>query len=293
MAGWWLYGVCCQIGAFAYDGSWMADPETGRIVKTGKPGVRRNFPELVGAGRGVNRPQLREPGVSRARPHLSAHGMGVNRPQLREPGVNRARPHLSAHGMGVNHAGLREPGVRRARPHLGSDGQGVNRPQLREPGVSNEQEFHPRTMPELRRWMAWLSARLRHVRILQGDWSRVCTDGVMKTIPVDQGGHCGVFVDPPYDLDERAKGLYGHDSDGIAGHVREWCLKKGSDPNLRIVLAGFDTEHQSLESEGWTCHEWFKAGYLRGGMGEQAQRERLWSSPHCLSLAEVAKCVWE
>jgi len=43
-----------------------------------------------------------------------------------------------------------------------------------------------------------------------------------------------------------------------------------------------------LESAGWTKHEWFKDGYLTGGMGNVAKngthqqyRERLWASPNC------------
>jgi hypothetical protein len=241
MAGWWLYSVCCQIGAFAYNGPWMADPETGRITKMGRPGVSRKLP------------------------HLGNDGVGINRPQMREPGVSRQLPHLSSNGQGINHPGIREMGVIEEM----SD------------------EFHPRTMPELRRWMAWLSARLRHVRIVNGDWQRVCTSGVLKTLNVRQKeGVAGVFLDPPYDLGERTKNLYGHDTAGIADDVREWCLRNGDDPEYRIVLAGFDTEHQSLESHGWIAHEWFKNGFLAGGYGDQAHRERLWSSPHCLTICE-------
>jgi hypothetical protein len=271
--------------------------------------VSRNRPDLNNNGRGVNRPQLREPGVSRDLPHLSNDGRGVNHPRLRELGVLRDRPHLVSDGQGVNRPQLREPGVLRDRPHLSNDGRGVNRPQLREPGVlrdrphlsnngqgvnhaglrelgAGEEEFHPRIMPELCRWMAWLSARLRHVRIVNGEWSRVCTDGVLKTLPVRQGGVAGVFLDPPYDTGERAKGLYGHDAHGIADTVRSWCAAHGDDPRLRIVLAGFDTEHVDLEARGWTVHEWFANGYLTGGMGDQQHRERMWASPACLGIAE-------
>lgn len=251
MAGWWLYGVCCQIGAFAGDGPWAADPVSGRIVKQG-------------------RGPAREPGVSRYLPHLGDDGIGVNRPQLREPGVSRNRPHLSGNGRGVNHAGTREP------------------------GVGEPPEFHPVTMPELVRWFRWLSARIRHVRIVNGDWARVVTTGASHTIGVRMGdGHAGIFVDPPYDSTQRAGGLYsaGHDDGSVAAQVREWALRAGDNPRNRIVLAGYDTEHVALETAGWTCHEWFTDGYLTGGMGNVGQgedddghqqgRERLWASPHC------------
>jgi hypothetical protein len=149
-------------------------------------------------------------------------------------------------------------------------------------------EFHPLTMPNMRRWMACLSARLRHVRIVNGDWTRVCTTGALKTLNVRNGkGAAGVFLDAPYDLGERCNGLYGHDGHGIADAVREWCLENGDDRDLRIVLAGFDTEHVALEAHGWAVHEWFADGYLTGGMGEQQHRERLWASPHCLKRVEL------
>ena len=187
----------------------------------------------------------------------------------------------------------REPGVSRDLPHLGNNGQGVNHPGTREPGVGDDPEFHPVTMPELRRWFGYLAARLRHVRVLHGDWSRLVTTGASKTLPVRQGGVCGVFLDPPYaDTADRSKGLYAVDSFTVAHDVREWCLAHGDDSDYRVVLAGFDGEHgTALVDAGWTEHEWFTDGWLTGGMGNtnkaeghQQHRERLWASPHCLAL---------
>ena len=74
----------------------------------------------------------------------------------------------------------------------------------------------------------------------------------------------------------------------VAADVRAWCREHGNDPAYRIVLAGFDTEHAELESLGWTAVEWFRSGFLKGGMAQQSEdghaqgRERLWLSPHCL-----------
>jgi site-specific DNA-adenine methylase len=321
MAGWWLWAVAVQIGAFSGDGPWTADPATGRIVKMKRsrrepgvrrslphlsdngqgvnhgslrePGVSRDLPYLSHSGRGVNNPTLREPGVSRDLPHLSDDGQGVNTAAMREPGVSRGLPHLSDDGQGVNNQTLREPGVRRSLPHLVGNGQGVNGPALREPGVCSADDlhpddisaddFHPVVMPKLRAWFALLQARLRHVRIVNGDWSRVCTVGASHTLSVRNGGTAGFFLDPPYANDVRARGVYAHDDGGVTEAVREWCLKAGSDPKNRIVLAGFDTEHVELEAHGWRVYEWFKKdSLLTGGMGSQQHRERLWASPHCL-----------
>jgi hypothetical protein len=210
----------------------------------------------------------RDAGVSRQFPHLGDDGQGVNRPQLREDGVWRQRPQLGDNGRGVNHAGMREEGT-------------------------GEPDFHPMTMPELRRWFAWLSARLRHVRILHGDWKRAVTGGARLTLSVRQGnGPCGVFLDPPYaDTAGRTADVYAHDSESVAHAVREWCLENGDRPDTRIVLAGFEGEHgTSLVDAGWREVQWYTRGFLRGGMGNtgsggQQKRERLWLSPHCLQEA--------
>ena len=258
IAGWWLWGTCVQIGAFDGNAPWTADPVTGRI---------RKWKDIAGDG----------PGVFRNLPDITDDGKGVNRPQLREPGVFRDRPHLVGDGQGVNHPAMREPGVLSDDP---------------------ANEFHPLTMPELVRWFQWLSARLRHVRIINGDWSRVCTTGAAHTLPVRQGkGPCAVFLDPPYSAEaDRNMTLYAMESGTVAHDVREWCVKNGDNPKFRIVLAGYDNEHTELEAHGWTVHEWFAAGHLRGGMGNvrkdksagghQQKRERLWASPHCLPIGK-------
>ncbi len=183
-------------------------------------------------------------------------------------------------------------GVSRQLPHVSNNGMGVNHAALREGGVADEHEFHPLTMPELRRWFAFLSARLRHVRILNGDWKRLCKDGALKYLPVRNGGICGVFLDPPYrTTGTRDADLYSHDDgDRISAEVREWCAAKGDEPWLRIVLAGFAGEgHEALEALGWRCVPWFGGGWLKGGYANQDEEEgtaqgneRLWLSPGCL-----------
>jgi hypothetical protein len=101
---------------------------------------------------------------------------------------------------------------------------------------------------------------------------------------VRNGGVCGVFLDPPYDSAERAKGLYSADDGSVAAACREWAIEAGKDPRNRIVLAGYDVEHGELERHGWTAHEWFaRGGVLTGGYNKASgPRERLWASPHCL-----------
>ena len=166
---------------------------------------------------------------------------------------SRQLPHLSG-GQGVN----------RQRPPLGNAGTGVHRESV------------------LTDYFAKLARRLRHVRVCCGDWSRVLGDSpTVKLAPVT-----AIVLDPPYDTEaNRQADLYTHDAQGISAAVREWALDHGDDPRLRIVLCGYDGEH---DMPGWSEVPWkAKGGYGSQGDGQgrdNAARERLWFSPHCLPV---------
>ena len=152
----------------------------------------------------------------------------------------------------------------RQLPHL-SEGRGVNRKLF------------------IEGWFADLADRLRDVRVACGDWTRVTGPAVMDA----GGGITGVFFDPPYSTSIRSE-VYACDND-VAGDVLQWCEVNGNAPNLRIVLAGYDGEHNRLESMGWRAVAWkARGGYGSQGEGrgrDNAKRERLWLSPHCMGVA--------
>jgi hypothetical protein len=131
-------------------------------------------------------------------------------------------------------------------------------------------------------YFAKLAHRLRHVRVCCGDWSRVLGDSpTVKLAPVT-----AIVLDPPYDTEaNRQADLYTHDAQGISAAVREWALDHGDDPRLRIVLCGYEGEH---DMPGWSEVPWkAKGGYGSQGDGQgrdNAARERLWFSPHCLPV---------
>ncbi len=157
---------------------------------------------------------------------------------------------------------IAERRVPRKRPHL-FNRHGVHRLTI--------------SIPE---WFEKLSGRLRQVRVCSGDWSRVCKPAVTTEM-----GLTGVFLDPPYAA-KRAK-CYGAEDFSIANDVRKWCLEHGDDPLLRIVLAGYEGEHNELEAHGWGKREWKAQGGFgnqsENGRGrENARLERLWLSPHCV-----------
>jgi hypothetical protein len=174
-------------------------------------------------------------------------------------GVDRQLPHLGDTGKGVN----------RKLPHLGDTGKGVNR---KLPNGQRE--------AFLADWFAELAERLADVRVACGDWSRITGPSVLRSA----GGVCGVFLDPPYDMDMRTA-VYANESP-CAKDVLAWCEANGSDPSLRIVLAGYDGEHNRLEDQGWRVHAWKTSGGFGGGRGgrgeENSSKERLWFSPNCL-----------
>ena len=149
-------------------------------------------------------------------------------------------------------------------------------------GMPGACESRAKAMDEL---LAALSDRLRDVKVVCGDWSRVLGGEWVFANSV------GIFLDPPYGGDTKHSEVYTHDSTTIAAAVRDWCLANGNRPNARIVLAGYDCEHDALLSRGWRKEAW-KAN---GGYANQAknhenancEKERLWISPNCAEQRQL------
>jgi len=163
-------------------------------------------------------------------------------------GVNRGLPHLGDAGQGVN----------RGLPHLGNAGRGVND------------------------YMHKLAARLTHVRITCGSWERVVTPSVTRAGSGGDGARA-VLLDPPYTTSGGLYAASAADSGDLSTAAREWC--KTSAAGLRVVLCGFNDEHDELTGHGWTVVE----GKSGGGAGYNkdsaaGRRERLWLSPECLPV---------
>ena len=95
-------------------------------------------------------------------------------------------------------------------------------------------------------------------------------------------GLTGVFLDPPYSQSERDSGLYAEESD-VATDVARWARENGDNPLLRIARCSYG---ETPEPPGWERMHWKTAGgYGSQGNGrgrENAKRETVWFSPHCL-----------
>ena len=181
-------------------------------------------------------------------------------------------------------SGLVSPGRGDQRPHIGCAGRGVHTMgKGRTAGRGGEPvDVREPYSASIYAWFRRLSERLRYVRVVCGDWVRVCGGNWQ-----DSMGTCGMFFDPPYGVQDRSD-LYHEESYGVAHEVRRWCLERGDNPSYRIVLAGYE-EHEELVRHGWRAVRYSVAG----GYGNTARRgesrgkanrhrERLYFSPHCL-----------
>lgn len=138
--------------------------------------------------------------------------------------------------------------------------------------------------------MRQLANRLQRVRITCGSWERVVKPSVTRSGTGGDGVRA-VFLDPPY---ATSGDLYAESSEGVALAVRDWCMTAPRE--MRVILCGYDAEHDDLLAKGWAVIE----GKAGGGAGYSAnglngRRERLWLSPACIgsqqqSLLEGLPC---
>jgi DNA adenine methylase len=172
-------------------------------------------------------------------------------------------------------------GVSRQRPNV-SWARGVSRqrPQLYVLQGINGKKAEGR----LSSWFQSLADRLANVRVVSGDWSRVCGPSVTFKL-----GVTGVFLDPPYAAEAgRDPALYRTDSLSVAHAVRKWAIKAGKRPDMRIALCGYEGEHEMPDD--WAVYSWASCG-LEGQAKEQSgncKKERIWFSPACLSARQLS-----
>ena len=194
-------------------------------------------------------------------------GSGLTRPG--------AMPHLAGKGKGVHAIGQ--------MPHLADKGKGIHaigqRPHLADKGKGVRQ-----TTMGIYAWFAQLSHRLRRVRVVCGDWTRIC-GGDWQT---HHWLNAGIFFDPPYSVADRDSQIYSEESLTVAQDVATWCLARGQRGDHRIVLAGYADEHPRLVEAGWTMIAWKTGGGYGNTAGkkvtrgqENRHREMLYCSPHC------------
>jgi hypothetical protein len=271
VAGWWCWGACCWIGS-----GWCKTKDDVEDVHDKRPqlcvGNTRHGP---GVRRKAETPSEKLPRLTGGRKGDEYYGgLGVHA----ETHLSAVMPNLSG-DAGAAGRGIRASAMTQARPQLADTfarGRGVHGNDSAET-CSVRREW-------LIGWFGQIRDRFRTVRVCCGNWLRVC-DSSSVTVRL---GMTGIFFDPPYSAEaERCNSLYGVESKTVAHDVRAYCLERGRDPKMRIVLAGYAGEgHEELEANGWTVLAW-KAS---GGYGnrtkdgkDNAAKERLWISPHCVN----------
>ena len=168
----------------------------------------------------------------------------------------------------ISHTGF---GINRKRPHLFNNGGFVGANTAQGEGLIT--------------WFTALSSRLRRVRVLCGDWTRLVTPAALY----GSGTPVGIVLDPPYTRQLRHAKLYAHDSD-IAGAVRGWAVKYGEDPRVRIALCGLQDEH--VMPDTWRVYRWQSRGgwsnsKYHGRASGQPRQECVWFSPGCLPTTQL------
>ena len=259
-AGWWVWGISQWIGS-----GWCPP---ARVADVGE--LTRKLPHVGDAGMGVHRAanvhardDQSTPRLPCQLPHVGDAGMGVH----------RARSAFGRPSGGDARAGRSNFGK---LPHLqgeaGATGTGILKESIQEAGPT-----------ALRDYLRQLAARLRRTRVTCGDFARVLGPSVTW-----RHGLTAVLLDPPYDQSERAA-VYAVETDA-AHRARAWAVENGANPLLRIALCGYDS---IAMPEGWQMLRWKAAGgYGSQGKGrgrENAVREVVWFSPHCLNPAELAR----
>lgn len=197
---------------------------------------------------------------------------------------NRKHPQLQGIGKGVHSDAGHGP--KRQLPKLTVTDNaagigGVHAAHL--PALGNDRGLNGVSAAPCTEWFLRLQERLRRVRVACGDWKRVLGPSILgKGKNVGGRRPCAVFLDAPYSHEFRDPNIYSEDDAAISTQVREWALEHGDDPDLRIALCGYEGEHEMPAS--WTKHEWKAARGYAGADNENRSLERVWFSPHCLSV---------
>jgi hypothetical protein len=251
IAGWWVWGISQWIGS-----GWCPPARVADVRQ-----LTRKLPHVGNAGMGVHRASDAH-ALWQQRPDLSSAGRGIAAPRL-----SRQLPML--HGdSGATGRGIHASRLHRKRPIIAGKAGGATA------------EGRRADTGGLQAYFQALADRLRRVRVCCGDWTRVLGPSVTW-----RHGATAVFLDPPYAQDGRAD-VYAYEHQ-VFEAVRAWAIEHGPNPLLRIALCGYDF----TMPDGWTCYRWkAPGGYGSQGSGrgrENATRECVWFSPHCLGMNDL------
>lgn len=144
--------------------------------------------------------------------------------------------------------------------------------------------IHGLRLPALE-WFKKLQERTRRVRVCCGDWNKLITPSItFANKGLTKREMTGVFLDPPYEIKGRDQ-VYKEDNN-VFQQVVKWAIDNGDNPKMRIVLCGYEGDHQIPDT--WQVYSWkTNGGFANLGNDrgkDNASLERIWFSPHCLEI---------
>ena len=119
-----------------------------------------------------------------------------------------------------------------------------------------------------------ISKRLRYVCIQAASWETLVTNAQLSS-------PTSIYLDPPYD---KTESIY-RKNNRVSTDVEAWCLEHTDSPH-RIVLSGYDTEHDQLLNHGWRKTQTYKGSNGAGALGNNTNTEQLWYTPNCIHPTE-------
>lgn len=144
------------------------------------------------------------------------------------------------------------------------------------------------TSTSIEDWFKILQDRLKKVRVCCGDWSRVVTPSVTyKNKSLTKKGMVGVFLDPPYLVENREDKLYRIETNVFAD-VCNWAIENASIPQMRIAVCGYEGDFDFPKD--WEVFNWqttggfssFAKSKVQGK--ENSKKETIWFSPSCIKV---------
>jgi len=243
----WAYGINCWIGGLwcNSNGPWIQDPDSKMMVN-------KKSGESYGG--------LIEEGVRARKPTSGCKGI-----------LSQVEEVISAKKPTGHHKGILsqvEEGISAQKP-IGHH-QGI----LSQPDEILTGAFESKLNRNLK-WLNHLADSLMRATITCGDWKRVLT----KSYTHDNSKMTAIFLDPPYDNEiiSGNKNVYGVNNEtNISADVRQWCIENSNDKLLKIVLCGYDFEHDELLDHGFTKMPWIAKSSSGYRQSTETKQEMLW-----------------
>lgn len=136
-------------------------------------------------------------------------------------------------------------------------------------------------------WFKKLQERTKKVRFCSDDWKKMLTPVITyQNKGLGKKDITGIFLDPPYSLTVRRKGLYSTDQD-IFNDVAKWAIDNGDNEKLRIAICGYPSVKFP---DNWQEYSWQNNGGLANrakteSIGKKNKmKEKIWFSPYCLKV---------